>query len=485
MRVFKETILIGMIILSLILGSATLTRGHDWGDDFAWYILQAKSIWNGTTADLMKQSAFTNTQSTTYVGPLAYPWGYPLILTPVYAFKGTHPLALKMPGLFFYAAFLICFFYLMKPRLPWTENLILVSLFAFNPLLIQFLDQILSDIPFLFFSTLTLLLMTRGEKRGTLQNVLMGVSVFLTFFLRATGIFLLGSFLIVEFFKLLSNRKDRNMVIKIVLDSFMICFVFVLLVAVNIFLFPSGGQTSYLSQFAGLSMETLRHSLYMYFNVFALFFGNAPAWMYLYYLLIIFSLLGAWTRRKQEPIFIVFFVIWMIVHVTYPYWQGPRYIFPLLPIFIYFAFQGMKFSIGKLPETSRLVGQRVFYGFWFAIIGYFLFTSGTSAFNNVRNGRQINGPFDSQSMEVYDWIDRKTPADSVLIFYKARAMRLMTGHPTIMINECDGMLKGDYLILSKKVERNNQIPVSEIDSCNLPIDKRFENRRFIIYEIVK
>ncbi len=89
------------------------------------------------------------------------------------------------------------------------------------------------------------------------------------------------------------------------------------------------------------------------------------------------------------------------------------------------------------------------------------------------------------SVEVYDWIDRKTPPDSVLIFYKARVMRLMTNHPSIMINECDGMLKGDFLILSKKVGENNQVPPEEIKSCNLPIDKVFDNRRFIIYEIQK
>ena len=85
--------IVAMIAISLILGASTLTRGHGWGDDFAWYILQAKSIWNGTTNEFIEQSAFTNNQSTTYVGPMAYPWGYPLILIPSYAIKGIHPLA--------------------------------------------------------------------------------------------------------------------------------------------------------------------------------------------------------------------------------------------------------------------------------------------------------------------------------------------------------------------------------------------------------
>ena len=53
-------ILLSIILVSIFIAAATLTRGHQWGDDFAWYILQAKSILNGTTAEFMSQSAFTN-----------------------------------------------------------------------------------------------------------------------------------------------------------------------------------------------------------------------------------------------------------------------------------------------------------------------------------------------------------------------------------------------------------------------------------------
>src|SRR5574339_993480 len=125
-----------MILISLLIGVSTLTRGHQWGDDFAWYILQAKSIVDGTTDEFMEESAFTNYQSTTHLGPLAYPWGYPLILAPVYAIKGIHPLALKLPGLFFFAGFLVCLYLFAKDRFSCTESLLFVSLFAFNPLLL-------------------------------------------------------------------------------------------------------------------------------------------------------------------------------------------------------------------------------------------------------------------------------------------------------------------------------------------------------------
>jgi hypothetical protein len=473
-----------MILISLVLGFSTLRRGHDWGDDFAWYILQAKSILNGSTDELMEQSVFTNTQSTTHVGPLAYPWGYPLILVPPYAIKGISPLALKLPALFFYAGFLICLYFLVKDRLTQTESLLLVSLFAFNPLLIQFLDQILSDIPFLFFSTLSLLLILWDDKRSLLHDTLIGTSIFFTAFLRATGIFLLVSFLIIEFFRLMNHRKDWTIVKEIIQGSFIVCFVFALFWALNILLFPSGGE-SYFSQYAGLSLQTIIGFTVSYFNVFSKFFGEAAGWKYLYYVLLIFFAVGAWGRRKKEPIFLVFFILWLIVHITYPYWQGPRYIFPLLPIFIYFIFQGMRVLINQLPEQYHLTGQRAFYAFWILIAGVFLFNSSSNAYANLHNNREINGPFDPYSTEVYDYINEQTSPDSVVVFFKPRVMVMMTDHRTIMSTECDRMLKGDYIVLSRKVGENQQITPENIDACNLPLNQVLKNNRFIVYQIQK
>jgi 4-amino-4-deoxy-L-arabinose transferase-like glycosyltransferase len=472
-----------IILISLAIGASLLRRGHEWGDDWAWYILQAKSIWEGTTDKFMEVSAFTNYQSSTHLGPLAYPWGYPLILTPIYAIKGISPLALKLPSLLFYAGFLVCLYYLMRDRLPQTESLLIVSLFAFNPLLLRFLDQILSDIPFLFFSTLALLLITRHNQRGILYHAFIGAAIFFLTFLRVTGILLLGCFLIVEFLGLLRYRRDRTALIETIRNSFVVCFVFAILWMLNLGLFPSGGE-SYFSQYTEL-IETAKRLSVAYFNVFGAFFGEAPRWRYLYYFLLVFFLVGAWVKRKQEPIFLLFFGFWLIVHITYPYWQGARYIFPLLPIFIYFTFQGMKTVIGKLPEGYRSTGQRVFYVLWLMIAGIFLFTSSANAYFNLQNGRSINGPFDPYSREVYDYIKQETPPDSVVIFFKPRVMAIMTDHPTIMSTECDRMLKGDYLVLSRKVGENQQITPEQIDTCNLPLNQVLKNNRFVVYQIQK
>jgi len=477
----RNPFLIIILVLSMVISSSHLTRGHEWGDDFASYIMQAKSILNGDMQSFVEENTFTIYQSTAQIGPVAYPWGYPLILTPIYAAKGISPLALKLPGLIFFVGFLICFYLLMRTRLTRNESLLLVSLFAFDPMLIDFLDQILSDIPFLFFSTLVLLLIVHEKKQSLLDYAILGGLIFLAFFIRTTGIVLLVTlvaFHAIRFYRENTERKTIFMNLLVVILSFSVLW----FIAYSIF--PSG-QDSYFRQLRGFSYATFTRNISGYFALFPQFFGSSPGWRYVYYALIPFFLVGTWANRNAAQPLIIFFVVYLPFMIIWPEWQGPRFLFPLLPLCIYFAFQGMKFAVNNLPEKYQPLGQWLSYSFWLLIVGIFLFNSSFNAYVNLRNNRSINGPFDPYSMQVYDYIKEKTAPDSVIVFFKPRAMRLMTDRNTIMSTECDHMTLGDIIVLSRKVGENQQIAPEEIDSCNLPLDEVLRNRRFIIYEILK
>lgn len=484
MSELRNPILIIILVISIVIGSSQLTRGHEWGDDFAAYIMQAKSILNGDMQNFVERNSITIYQSSAQIGPVAYPWGYPLILTPVYALKGISPVPLKLPGLFFFAGFLICIYLLTKNRLTRPEHLLLVSLFAFNPLLLNFLDQILSDIPFLFFSTLALWLTMKEKPRGILQAVLLGGIIAFAFFIRTTGILLLISFLVVGFFKIWDKQNTGESHTKTIQDAIVVCATFGMMWIVYSLLFP-GGSESYFDQLEGFTVKTALGSTSAYFQLFSSFFGTSMVWRYLYYVLFIFFLTGAWVRRKEDTVLIVFFLLWMLLLVIWPIWQGPRFIFPLFPVFIYFTFQGIKLVVSKLPANYHQPGQWIFHGVWLSIIGIFLFNSIIDAYTNLQNNRSINGPFDEYSMEVYNFIKEETPVDSVLIFFKPRALRLMTDRDTLMSTECERMPLGNYIVLSRKVGENQQIAPEQISTCNLPLDEVLRNRRFIVYEILK
>ena len=146
-----------------VLSVATLTRDHDWGGDFAGYIMQAASIvrWHHRRPDRCHPADH---------GPV-----HPSIRTrylrmgvPVTAGTGLRPtrqsdrLALESLGVCSLLLFLVllCLADSGTIHTPgWL--LILVGLFALNPLFIAFPNFILSDLPFLAVSTFTVLFIGR------------------------------------------------------------------------------------------------------------------------------------------------------------------------------------------------------------------------------------------------------------------------------------------------------------------------------------
>ena len=79
----KTWFALGLIAgICVLLGFFTLTRGHPWWDDFAGYLLQARSILTWRMGDFIRQNTFTIENSSFPPGPVAYPWGFPLLLAP-------------------------------------------------------------------------------------------------------------------------------------------------------------------------------------------------------------------------------------------------------------------------------------------------------------------------------------------------------------------------------------------------------------------
>lgn len=483
----KKSIVVFLLILliSALLGSSVLTRGHFWGDDFAAYIMQAKSILAGSMGEFLTGNTFTVTRSSHQIGPAAYPWGFPLMLVPVYALIGLSPLALKLPVLLSYLAFLVTFFFLIKRRVTLTEGLLAVSLFAFNPELLRSLDNILSDIPFLFLSTLAILVADlyahkiRNKHRLVLA-VIVGVVVFAAFFVRTQGLILLGSVLFFQGIRFLGQREQRN---QLVIDTLIMVVSFGTLWGISMLIFP-GGQSSYLALYSGFSIDSVVNNIVSYSQLFSEFFATLPGQYLFFWIFVVFFFIGLVIHIKTDLLFVIYIALYLLVIWTWPEWQGYRFIFPMLPFFIYFAIQGIRDTLSRFGEEKKIILQMGAYAYLAIIVILFTYNSGMYAYENLRANREINGPFDPLSLETFDFIRDETPPESVIIFFKPRAMRLMTDRYALAITECDRIPEGDYLVLSKKVGENLQIPPEKIDMCSLPLKKVFENRRFIVYELL-
>jgi len=482
-----------VLILCLLTSIAILNRGQDWGDDFALYIRQAASITQGTTAEFVAQNAFTNANSSRIFGPSAGAWGFPLVLSPFYGVFGLDPLALKVPGVIFFLLFLIAFFLLLRERVHPMEGVLIVAVLAFAPVMITFQNDIMSDIPSLAMSTLAVWLIVRficenqGRLGSLIENLILGAVIFLAFLFRASAALLLLTLFVCQLIMAFQQRNklvDRK---RALLHSATPYLVFGILWAISLTVFPGSLETS--SGTLGIAsqlndVEIIKNNLYVYFHMIdEAFLGDISGAKIIYGALLAFFLIGVLARFKKDYAFLIYSALILGLLVNFPLLGGPRYFFPILPFFVYFSFQGMKAAFSGLSRPSHIIGLSMAYLLWIFLLAAFACTSIRTAAANLQADRQRDGPFDAASTQMFDFIKTETDPESVVIFAKPRAMLLMTDRSSIMINHCDQLSRGDYIVLLRNVDWGDQVPEDELTACQQGLRQVFENEGFTVYAL--
>lgn len=482
MKKVELVLLSAILLVSLLLSFSLLTRGHDWGDDFAAYLMQSRSLLQGNPEEFVTRNAFTIQNSSYNLGPVAYPWGYPALLAPVLWVKGLHPLALKLVNTVFYFLFLVVFYRLIRPRLGLSASLAATAVLAFNPTLLLEHDYILSDIPFLFFSTFTLFLIdrfvARAENRLSLPaSLCIGLSVFLSFAMRTNGLLLLGPLALAHFIRWRASDRMR-------IEwgpAFSAYLVFGLLVLVQALILP-GGQESHFKLYSLLTPQLLLENLVYYLGLPAGMFEGIPFGGLFFALTVVFFLAGMIAHPRRNAVFLAYILLTLVLYISWPERQGIRFLFPILPLILSIAAEGGRFAVEKLPAEKRPLARRAGLGLAGTLAALSLFVSAGSGWINLQNGRQINGPFDPVSAQMFEFVRTQTPPDSVMIFFKPRALRLFTDRDAIMIDNCEGIRGGSYVVFHEKRGGNGQ--VAEPEACTeVSLTVVFNNQRFTVYRV--
>ena len=144
----------------------------------------------------------------------------------------------------------------------------------------------------------------------------------------------------------------------------------------------------------------------------------------------------------------------------------------------------MESAIQRLAEKNRAWMQTGVTLFWLVIIGMFVFQSGMQAWENLTQDRKPSSAFEPFSMDMYEFIREKTAPESVIVFFKPRAMRLFTERDSYMALTCAELTRGDYVVINHLAE-NSQVPEDEVDECGIPLQVVFENRRFLVFKLLK
>jgi hypothetical protein len=471
-------ILAVILLVSSALSFSLLTDGHAWGDDFAAYLMQGWSLIHGTTEEFVRRNAFTIQNSTPVPGPIAYPWGYPLLLAPVLGFLGVNLFALfalKVLNVVFFALFLIVLHALLRLRLSGVPALLLVGAFAFNPSVLQANDHVLSDVPFLFLSTLALYSIERFVRPrampGALANMVIGAAIFAAAATRSNGLLLLGVLATAQCLSWRAQPVDRAR------RAILPYLAFGLPLLAYSLVLPSG-DTSYLGYYGGLTAASLRGNLESYAQLPSGMLHGIPLASLFIPLLEVAFVAGLLSHPLRNAALAAYVVLLLGTFVPWPFTPVPRFLFPILPPIALIAADGGRSVAAWFP--ARRVARWMGLGLAGAFVALSFFTSAKTGWSNLQNGRAIRGPFDTSSTEMFEFIREHTPSDSVVVFYKPRVLRLLTGRDAFRATTCDGLRGGDTIVVHRGQPFAAQ--VTEPEACaSVAPRPLFDNGDFAIY----
>lgn len=413
-----------VVLLLLPLLFINIKSSHDWGDDFAQYIHQARNILIGESQN---NTGYVYNENY-FVGPKAYPAGFPMLMAG-FSRCGNDSL-IGLNRLISTCWILACFvgFLFLRKRFTYITALVTTLIIAYNPMMVSYKTEILSDLPFTFFSLLSLYLIDKEEKLWL--SVITGVLMAYSAHIRSIGLVLIAVLIIC---KLLNTKRTtvvnpyKSLIIS--LSSFVVVYFGIKL------LFPC--ETNYPELFTSNNIWTGINKQASYNLDWLDNFLDSYEIKNYYYIsvvassaLIAFSGVGFikfWKTERTSSVFI-YTIAYVFVIIAFPYGDaGLRFLFPILPLIFLFAIEGMKISFFAL----NLRGGKLAVAF-----GALVLFSYHEALLKIANNTTaiVEGPQKPSAQKMFEYINRNLEVGKIIEFDKPRALALYTPVRSVAIN---------------------------------------------------
>lgn len=450
-----------VLVGSMLLLRSTIDSGHGWGGDFALYIEQAVALNEGSIQELYEENKFTLDNSPAGLGPYLYPMGFPILLAPVVKAVGLDFLAMKYLCSFFFLLGIFLIWCLFKDKFPQAlYTLLIAAVVGWNYNFTLFCDNILSDLPFFAFTLLSFFAMERIKSRKGMIGL--GVLIFFTYMIRDAGIFLLPAMAAWQY-SIWKKGAERPKWITISLPY----LVFGLLFIVTKAILPPGAE-SHINELFGNESSRISENANYYAEMIEKFFliknfdAEVGKFMLLHVLFFGTVVMGMICEKSKTLHYLVFTLMTIALYLVWPYNQGMRFLYPIIPFLFFFCFKGILFLTSKVSLKNLglyiailLCAVPIYYSIHFSI-------------EQAPKTRDMVERTEIQ--EAFEYINENIDKTAVIGFHKPRVLRLCTGRRSVFHPFIDyAQVNADYLLL---LRGSNEIPLESI----------YENEAFLIYK---
>jgi hypothetical protein len=403
---------------------------HDWGDDFAQYIHQAKNIITGVS---QKETGYMYNPEFLHLGPPTYPVGFPLLLAPVYAVFGNSTKHFDLYISFFLFAFALLMFYFLNKHFSALISILLVTVFVYNPFTLNFKMEIMSEFPFSFLLLCCVLMYQRIKPFTYVKSIVLALSLGFLISIRNIGMVLVFTMVLDGFINLVRNREkvkrkqfDYKNAVYPVLIAIGGLAIYILLNKV-IFDAESNGLFAYPYLFDLGKMEYfIRLNLSNYMSDLRFFFERwNDEWKFvtifsgsMIFAFIVLGMIKKMTERFDfiDRLLLLYFA--MIIIYPFPH-AGFRLLLPLVPFLLFYAVEGVKCINIQLRLKPNVLAILMA-----AILLFSYKKELTGIFDHQKS--TLTGPQDGTSREAFNYIIHNTAADARFDFIRARAFALYT-----------------------------------------------------------
>lgn len=189
------------VALSVLLGSLAAMLAwlvHPWYDP-----MNDASIYISTTRALIAGDGYSHLGMPFQLRPP----GFPFLLAPLLQVSGSNFYAMNLYVASFGCGVVILLYCWARPRLGWLLSLLCCLLVGTNPVFLRLCNQVMSDVPGVFFVLAALIIARECERKPSLgKEVLLGICIGVSAYVRVLGLMLLPAILLDRLIRHL--RKD-------------------------------------------------------------------------------------------------------------------------------------------------------------------------------------------------------------------------------------------------------------------------------------
>jgi hypothetical protein len=471
-----------------------LRPGHDWGDDFALYINQARALVRGDVQAVFHQNVLTvNRSAWQSFSPYTYGWGFPILLAPLYAAFGLSYTAFKALEILFYLGFLTCFYALIRDRIDRLATLLIIAALVLDNLYTAWTNTVLTEFPFMFFAVGGLLLIERlhasarvdspATRRYVVELAALGALIGFTFNIRNEGAVLLLALAARQLAVVVARWRTWVRSWRAHLAVLAVPWATAALAGVGIRLLLPTEQGDSLTLAGGLGGHNFATNDGFYRQTVAELLAmrdrvHGPLLLGLLVFIVVLALGGMLLGGWRDLPLTVFTLGLSLIYFELPYREG-RYLLAILPFVLYFAMQGLRGvdvpGWGIQPRHLLLL----------LIVGRHALGMANAADYWRTYPRAIPGPESPAAKQMFAAVDANVKPGEIVDFFRPRAMNLYTHQTAITAGSSLPIMlqRADWYAMAKASDYAQCALTDEEAAATGRLTKVWDNSEWVLWRV--